>query len=104
MVGSHKIRSDSLSNLFTWVFEISIDTSTFYLGYFKIGKVNKSKENSINITLFHFELDIKTEQVMQEDVLLNFDNVVSKSIFELDDKRQKILMEKVMELRKCLYY
>ena len=72
--------------------------SILYLGYFKIGKVTDIKEKDINITLFQYNLHVKTEQIIEHDVLLNFGNIGLKTIFELSDQKQNILINKVIEL------
>ncbi|CAF1142639.1 unnamed protein product [Rotaria sordida] len=66
--------------------------------YFKIGKVYEINDNLINITWFHYKVDVKSEQVTQQEVLFNFGNIGPKSIFELNDKRQKLLINKLVEL------
>ena len=42
--------------------------------------------------------NVKYEQVTQPEVLFNFVNIGSKSTFELNDKRQKLLIHKLVEL------
>ncbi len=68
-----------------------------------IGKVNNIQENSMNITLFHYKLDVKSEQTIQDDVLINFGNIDSKPVFELNDQRQKILINKLIELGELIF-
>lgn len=82
---------------------VFIDVSISYLGYFKIGKVNKIKENDISITLFHYKLHTKSEQVVEHDVLLNFGNIGSKTIFELPDDKQSNLINRVFGLGRLFF-
>lgn len=60
--------------------------------FFRMGKVNQVHGDSIHVTLFNFKLDIKSSQIGQDDVIVNFGNIGSKTIFELDDSQQKILI------------
>jgi hypothetical protein len=82
---------------------ISINISIIYLGYFRIGKVNNIQENSMNITLFHYKLEVKSGQTIQHDVLINFVNIDSKPVFQLNDQRQKILINKLIELGELIF-
>jgi hypothetical protein len=72
--------------------------SSLYLDGFRIGKINDIDENRFCITLFHYKLDIRCENIMEDDVLINFGNIGSKTIFELDHKRQQRLFNKINDL------
>ncbi len=60
--------------------------------------MNQILDKSIYVTLFHYKLDIKSEQISEQDIILNFGNIGSKTIFDLDDNKQKILINKLIEL------
>jgi vacuolar-type H+-ATPase subunit F/Vma7 len=48
-------------------------------------------------------LDTKTEVILKEDIILNFGNIGCKTIFELDDHRQKRLLDKLIETGTCSF-
>ncbi len=78
-----------------------MNMSIIYLDGFRIGKVNEMKENLIHITLFHYKLDVKTEVIKQNDVILNFGPHSAKSsIFEMSDDQQRMLLNRVYTLGK----
>jgi hypothetical protein len=64
---------------------------------FHLGKVTDIEENMINITLFNYKLDIKTEMVTDEDIILNFGPHQSKSIFEMSNEQQRTLLNRIYE-------
>jgi hypothetical protein len=71
---------------------LNVSVAIIYLDRFRIGKVNEVQESMINITLFHYKLDIKTEMVTDEDIILNFGPHQAKSIFEMNGEEQKMLL------------
>ena len=56
-------------------------------GYFKIEKVTEIAQKHISITLFHYKLHTKIEIIIENDIVFSFDNIASKTIFELDDEK-----------------
>ncbi len=76
---------------------VGIQTNFIYLDGFRVGKVVEVQEKMINVTLFHYKLDIKTETVMNDDIIINFGPHQSKSIFEMNDEQQKMLLNRIYE-------
>ncbi len=79
--------------------------SIYYLDLdgFKMGKISVVNEHILSVTLFHHKLDVKTEVIMDDDILMNFGNIGSKTIFELDNTQQKSLLNKLMNMGNCFY-
>lgn len=48
--------------------------------------------------MFHYKLDIRKEFIVEDDILINFRNIGSKMIFELDNKQQRELLNKLIQL------
>ncbi len=44
-------------------------------------------------------LDLGKEEIIQDYILMNLGNVGSKSIFDLTDQKQKMLINKIFETR-----
>ncbi|CAF1578543.1 unnamed protein product [Rotaria magnacalcarata] len=65
---------------------------------FKLGKINEIKQNHIIISLFQYKLDKKTEQISPQDILLNFGGNSTKSTFVFSVKKQKALVNKIIEI------
>ncbi len=79
------------------------DVSILCLAFFKIGKVNDIKENDITITLFNYKLHTRSEHIIEHDVLFNYGNIGSKTMFELADEKQNILINRIFELGRLFF-
>ena len=80
-----------LSNFF-------ITVSVVYLGTFQLGQINEIKQNHMIISLFQYKLDRKTAHISPQDILLNFGGNGGKSTFVLSEKRQRALVNKIIEI------
>ena len=69
-----------------------------YLGIFKLGKINEIKQNHMSISLFQYKLDKKIERISPQDILLNFGGNGTKSTFVFSEKKQKALVNKIIEI------
>ena len=72
-----------------------------HLDGFYLGKVSEVQNKMFNITLFHYKLDLKAEITTEVDLSLNFGPY--KSIFEMNDEQQKLLLNRVHERRMCSF-
>jgi hypothetical protein len=64
---------------------------------FRLGKITDIEDNMINITLFNYKLDIKTEIVTNDDIILNLGPHQSKSIYEMSNEHQRTLLNRIYE-------
>ncbi|CAF1342897.1 unnamed protein product [Adineta ricciae] len=62
---------------------------------FKIGRIIEIHDNYFLVQLFHYKLDVKCENITEDEILVNFGGNGSKSIFDFDHNRQMILSRKM---------
>jgi len=65
---------------------------------FRIAKITEMIDRACQITYFNYKLDVKNDFIMEEDILFNFGNVGNKSIFEMDPKQHKQLLNKLFHM------
>lgn len=70
----------------------------FVLDYYKIGKVKEIKNNDITVSLFHYKLGVRSEQIINSDVIVSLGNVGAKSVFELTEQKQKLLINRIFDM------